>query len=93
MFSSIPMCADSNRIYLMDLHSEGIPYYFDRDIRCSHIYCKSLIMNAAKELAETNFVLAATDAGRAKWVESLANELHVNQHLSINIEFVEVKLK
>jgi len=77
LFSSIPMCAEANKVYLMDLHAEGIPYYFDRDIRSTHIYCKSIVMDAARELAGTDFVLAATDAGRAKWVESLANELNV----------------
>jgi ribose-phosphate pyrophosphokinase len=78
LFSSIPMCDEANRVILMDLHSEGIPYYFDRDIRTSHIYCKEVIMDAARLLAGgTDFVLAATDAGRAKWVESLANEMQV----------------
>lgn len=77
MFSSIPMCSEANRVYLMDLHSDGITYYFDRDIRTSHIYCKQIIMESAIELAGNDFVLAATDAGRAKWVESLANEMHV----------------
>jgi ribose-phosphate pyrophosphokinase len=77
MFSSIPMCAEANKVYLMDLHSDGIPFYFDRDIHSTHIYCKKIIMQAAAELAGNDFVLAATDAGRAKWVESLANEMHV----------------
>jgi ribose-phosphate pyrophosphokinase len=77
LFSSIPTCAEANKVYLMDLHSEGIPYYFDRDIHSTHIYCKKVIIEAAKELAGFDFVLAATDAGRAKWVESLANEMNV----------------
>ncbi|HPI55634.1 MAG TPA: ribose-phosphate pyrophosphokinase-like domain-containing protein, partial [Chitinophagaceae bacterium] len=25
LFSSIPMCAEANQVYLLDLHSEGIP--------------------------------------------------------------------
>ncbi len=77
MFSSLPPCAEVNKVYLMDLHSEGLPYYFDRDIRCKHLYCKQIIMQASKELGGDDFVLASTDAGRAKWVESLANEMHV----------------
>lgn len=77
LFSSVPMCAESNHVYLMDIHSEGIPYYFDRDIHTGHIYCKKIIMEAARELCGTDFVMAATDAGRAKWVESLADELNV----------------
>jgi ribose-phosphate pyrophosphokinase len=35
-------------------------------------------MDACREIAGNNFVLASTDAGRAKWVESLANDMHVN---------------
>lgn len=77
LFSSIPMCAEANQVFLLDLHSEGIPYYFDRDIRCNHFYCKDIIMASCKQLYGLDFTLAATDAGRAKWVESLAFEMGV----------------
>jgi ribose-phosphate pyrophosphokinase len=36
------------------------------------------VIKAALEYGGSNFVLASTDAGRAKWVESLANDLGVN---------------
>lgn len=75
IFSSIPPGEESNKVYLMDLHSEGIPYYFDRDTRVHHIYCKQLIAELIAESGLTNPVLAATDAGRAKWVESLALDM------------------
>lgn len=77
LFSALPPCAEANRVFLMDLHSEGIPYYFDREIRCRHLYCKEVILQSLKELGGQDFILASTDAGRAKWVESLANDLHV----------------
>jgi ribose-phosphate pyrophosphokinase len=77
LFSSIPSVQSNLRIFLFDLHSEGIPYYFDRHVRTHHIYCKPIILSAARHLGGSNFVLAATDAGRAKWVESLALELGV----------------
>jgi ribose-phosphate pyrophosphokinase len=77
LFSSIPSVQNSVKIYLFDLHSEGIPYYFDRHVRTHHVYCKPVIMQAATALGAHDFVLAATDAGRAKWVESLALELGV----------------
>ncbi len=77
LFSSIPMCAEANQVFLMDLHSEGIPYYFDRDIRCTHLYCKQIILDTCQKLYGSDFILAATDAGRAKWVESLAFEMGV----------------
>lgn len=77
LFSSLPHGSVSNSIYLIDLHSEGIPYYFEKEVRCHHLYCKKIIMDACKELCGNNFVLASTDAGRAKWVESLANDMDV----------------
>lgn len=77
LLSSIPSATVLNNIYLMDLHSEGIPYYFEKDVRCHHIYCKKEIIEACREIGGNDFVLASTDAGRAKWVESLANEMNV----------------
>jgi ribose-phosphate pyrophosphokinase len=77
LFSSIPPCEEANKVILLDLHSEGIPYYFDRDIRVAHVYCKPLIASIILNLAPKGCVLAATDAGRAKWVESLAMDLHI----------------
>jgi ribose-phosphate pyrophosphokinase len=78
LLSSISVAKSNNKILLFDLHSEGIPYYFDKNVRVHHVYCKQLIMAAARQLGGTDFVLAATDAGRAKWVESLAAEMHVS---------------
>ncbi len=78
LFSSLPRTSLGNKVVLMDLHAEGIPHYFERDIRPIHLYCKKVIVEAAKEIGGNNFVIASTDAGRAKWVESLANELHIN---------------
>lgn len=77
LFSSIPRSHRGNHIYLFDLHTEGLPYYFENGIQSHHVYCKSLIIAACKETLGTDFVLASTDAGRAKWVESLANEMGV----------------
>ncbi len=77
LLSSISAAQQNTNIYLMDLHSEGIPYYFENNVRAHHVYCKPVIMKAIQQLGGTNFVLAATDAGRAKWVESLAEEMQV----------------
>jgi ribose-phosphate pyrophosphokinase len=77
LFSSIPRTPLGNRIILFDLHAEGIPYYFDSDVQPHHIHCKELIAESAREMAGDDLVLASTDAGRAKWVESLANYLGV----------------
>lgn len=63
---------------MFDLHSEGIQYYFEHDLYPAHVYCKQIVMDAARTIGGDNFVMASTDAGRAKWVESLANDLGVN---------------
>lgn len=78
MFSSLPRTSQGNHFVFFDLHSEGIPHYFEGQVLINHVYCKPIIIKAALELAEDGFVMACTDAGRAKWVESLANEMGVN---------------
>jgi ribose-phosphate pyrophosphokinase len=78
LFSSIPQTPFGNDIFLFDLHTEGLPYYFEKNCRTVHVYCKNIIKEAAAEIGNQNFVLASTDAGRAKWVESLANDMNVN---------------
>jgi len=77
LLSSIPQAVAGNRVLLVDLHAEGLPYYFEGAIHPVHVYAKSVIVTAARRLRGNDFVLACTDAGRAKWVESLANDLGV----------------
>jgi ribose-phosphate pyrophosphokinase len=77
LLSAIPAAGLGNRILMLDLHAEGLPYYFEGDTRPVHVYAKPVIMQAARRLGGDDFVLACTDAGRAKWVESLANDLGV----------------
>ena len=74
LFSSIPSCPYGNRIYSVDLHSEGIPHYFEGNAQVFHIYAKPLIIQKALDFGGEEFVLASTDTGRAKWVESLVND-------------------
>ena len=78
LLSAIPQAPLGNHALLLDLHSEGIPHYFESRITAQHVYAKvivsKLILDAAKS---REFVLGSTDAGRAKWVESLAHDLHV----------------
>lgn len=78
LFSSVPRSSKGNHIYLFDLHTEGIPHYFENSLHCKHVYCKDIVMDVAKQYGGNDFVLASTDAGRAKWVESLANDMGVN---------------
>lgn len=77
LFSCIPQAPKGNHIILMDLHAEGIPHYFENDVVCTHLYAKPVIIQAIREFGGADFILASTDAGRAKWVESLASEMQV----------------
>ena len=77
LLSSIPMASRGTQVFMLDLHVASIAYYFEGGIRPIHVYGKPLVIAAAHQLAGNDFVLACTDAGRAKWVESLANDIGV----------------
>jgi ribose-phosphate pyrophosphokinase len=77
LLSSIPMASRGTQVFLLDLHVDAIAHYFEGGVRTIHVYGKHLITEAARKIAGDDFVLACTDAGRAKWVESLANDLGV----------------
>jgi len=78
LLSSIPTAGSGNRAIFIDLHSEGIPHYFQGDLRPVHLHARSVVLQAIRDFGGEDFVLGATDAGRAKWVESLANDLLVD---------------
>ena len=75
LLSSLPRAARGNRVFLLDLHSEGIPHYFEGSTTAYHVYGKDFVAKAARQLGGKDFVLASTDAGRAKWVQSLATDM------------------
>jgi ribose-phosphate pyrophosphokinase len=77
LLSSVPMASRGTQVFLLDLHVSAVAHYFEGGIRPIHIYGKPLVTAAARRLGGDDFVLACTDAGRAKWVESLANDLNV----------------
>lgn len=77
LISSVPQAAKGNRVVFLDLHSEGIPHYLEGGIVAKHLYAKQVVTDICRELGGDSFVLACTDAGRAKWVESLANDMGV----------------
>jgi|JI8StandDraft_2_1071088.scaffolds.fasta_scaffold00373_23 ribose-phosphate pyrophosphokinase len=78
LLSSIPKTGSRITFMLLDLHTEGLPHYFEGDVQATHLYCKEIIIEICQEIAGNDFILACTDAGRAKWVESLANDMNVN---------------
>ncbi len=87
--NGIPRAPMGNRFYMLDLHSEGLPQYFENGVQTIHVYAKPVVFKASQELADRfkknqnsdaenpDFVLASTDAGRMKWVESLARDLGI----------------
>ncbi len=72
IFSALPARV---RLWFLDLHTEGLPYYFDARLRTRHLYAKSVIIEACRRFGGENFVLASTDSGRAAWVASLSREI------------------
>lgn len=78
LLSAIPWAPDGNRVMMVDLHVSGIAHYFDARVRTVHVYAKPVVSAACRRLGGEDFVLACTDAGRAKWVESLANDMGVS---------------
>lgn len=82
MFSGLPQASRGNFIYFIDLHSEGIPHYFEGPTHVVHLYAKEEVRYMVDDIInlrdKKDFVLASTDAGRAKWVESLANDYGLN---------------
>ena len=78
LLSSVPTAGSGNRAVLLDLHSEGIPHYFEGNVRPVQLHARSVVLQAIRDFGGEDFVLGATDAGRAKWVESLANDLLVD---------------
>ena len=76
LLSSIPLPGSGSRVLLLDLHTEGIPFYFEGALRPVHLSAGPVVLDAIRRLgAET---VACTDAGRAKWVERFANDLSVD---------------
>lgn len=77
LFSSIPTSAQGNHIYMMDLHSLGTQYYFEGDMHTVHLTSWKVIKNIILGFGKDS-VLASTDMGRAKWIEKMGNELHMD---------------
>jgi ribose-phosphate pyrophosphokinase len=78
LLSSIPAASRGTQVFLLDLHVGAIAHYFEGGIRPIHVFGAPLTTAAARRLGGPDFVLASTDAGRAKWVESLAKDLEVD---------------
>jgi len=78
LFSAIPIAHRGNCVALLDLHADGLAYYFEGALSAVHVTGREVIKRAIVEEAGSHFVLACTDAGRAKWVQSLADDMGVH---------------
>jgi len=78
LLAAIPEARSYNEIVLVDLHTEGTTHYFEGHLRSFHIHSKSVVSSIVGGLEDAGqVVLASTDAGRAKWVEAMANQMGV----------------
>lgn len=78
LLSSVPAPEGGTRVLLFDLHTDGIEFYLDDRVLTRHVYGAPLITQKIREhMGDAPFVLGACDAGRAKWVQSLARDLGV----------------
>ena len=80
LFSSIPLSAVGNYIYLVDLHSIGTQYYFEQNIHSVHLTTDSIIDKMINDIRRSrkNVVLASADMGRAKWIEKISSRLNMS---------------
>ncbi len=74
MISSIPLSPQGNFIYMVDLHSFGTQYYFEKSIHPIHLSSWDILKKMIKDCGK-NLVLATADMGRAKAVEKLGDSL------------------
>lgn len=75
LLSSIPIAPQGNFIYMMDLHSLGTQYYFEKSIHPIHLTSWKVITQMIADCQNKDIVLASADMGRAKWIEKMGNQL------------------
>jgi len=77
LLSSIPTSPQGNHVYMIDLHSQGTQYYFEKSIHPIHLTCWNVIKKMIADCGD-DVVLGSADMGRAKWIEKMANELGIS---------------
>ena len=73
--SAIPPAQTGNILFLMDLHTDGIQHYFGDGLVSRHLSARGVVCDLIRGLNLDDPVIASTDAGRAKQVVKIANEL------------------
>jgi ribose-phosphate pyrophosphokinase len=78
LVSAVPPCEGGSRVFLFDLHTDGIEFYFGDGVMARHVSGAPIITGIVRALmGDRAYLLGATDAGRAKWVQNLALDLGV----------------
>ena len=78
LLSSIPRAHLWNEVLLFDLHTPGIAHYFEGHLHSIQLSGVSIALDVVISIAaQDSVVVACTDAGRAKWVQNLANAAHL----------------
>lgn len=77
LLSSIPKATLNNRVILVDMHTDGNPFYFATAVHPKHVHATDIIKQACIDIAGTDFIFASADAGRSKRIETLANNFGV----------------
>jgi len=79
LFSSIPPSANGNYIYMIDLHSTNMQYYFGENVHPIHLTTEPLIYKIISDIRskEGGVVLASADTGCAKWIEKMSDHMGV----------------
>lgn len=78
LLSSIPLPGSGAKVVMLDLHVDSVAHYFEGSIQTVHIQGQDILLDMIRSVsADGDYVLASTDAGRAKQVEKLANILKV----------------
>jgi ribose-phosphate pyrophosphokinase len=77
LLSSIPVPGSGAQVILFELHVDSIAFYFEGNIRPTHLQGRDILLDMIKSVGHDEYVLASTDAGRAKQVQSLAEHCGV----------------
>lgn len=74
LLSSIPLSPRGIFVYMLDLHSSGMQYYFEKSVHPIHLTAWEVIKQMMADCG-SDVVLASADMGRAKWIEQMGNQL------------------
>lgn len=91
LLSRLPAAPLGLTVVCLDLHTPSLPYYFDPSARVVHASARTVIAEAARRLGGADFVLASTDLGGAKAVQSLARDLGVPAGIAVKRRLGPIK--